>query len=251
MSSPLVELKSVCLEVPHLQAKASSILTNPLKMLSNLYLRRDERKTIRLLENISFTINASDRIGVLGRNGAGKSTLLRLVGKVYEPSSGTVYYNTDPVGFFTTGSGMLPEATGLENIYLRGLELGYKLSEIKNKVEEIVEFAGLEEHLNKPIYMYSTGMNLRLAVAITFTVEPELLLLDEWIGAGDADFKKKITSRLNEIIDKSKGFMVASHNHSLLRQTCNRGIVISKGEISFIGSIDDAINYFRNKQGSI
>lgn len=246
MNNPLVKLEAVSLEIPQLQAKISSIITHPLRMLYNFYFRRDERKTINLLNNIDLTINSGDRIGVVGRNGAGKTTLLRLVGRVYKPSSGFTYYNTDPVGFFTTQYGILPEATGLENIYLRGLELGYKLSDIREKIEGIVEFAGLEEHLNKPIYTYSTGMHLRLAVAITFTVEPELLLLDEWIGAGDEDFRKKVTVRLNQIIDKSKGLMLASHNHALLRKTCNRGIVISKGQISFDGSIEESISFFRN-----
>jgi ABC-type polysaccharide/polyol phosphate transport system ATPase subunit len=158
MSKHLIELDNVSLTVPGLQAKAESMLINPVKMISDFYFQRDTRCKMTLLENINFSLEAGQRIGILGRNGAGKSTLLRLVGKIYEPSKGSIKYNAEPMGFFSTQNGILPEATGLENIYLRGL-----------------------------------------------TVEPDVLLLDEWIGAGDADFKNKITNRLNEIIDISRG----------------------------------------------
>ncbi len=248
MNNTLIELKNVSLSVPSLQAKAASALSNPLRMISNFYLQRDQRATVALLRDIDFSLNAGDRIGILGRNGAGKSTLLRLIGKVYEPSEGVVEYSSEPMGFFSTQNGILPDATGLENIYLRGLELGFSLAEIRERASSIVAFSGLEEHLNKPVYSYSAGMKLRLAVSITFTVEPEVLLLDEWIGAGDADFKEKITCRLEDIIDKSKGLMLASHNDGLLKRTCNRGLVLSKGQVVFQGAIDDAIDLFRDNQ---
>lgn len=237
--------------MPNLQAKVTSIMANPVRMISDFYFRRDERSNVSLLRNINLTLKAGDRIGLIGRNGAGKSTLLRLIGKVYEPSSGNVVYNAEPMGFFSTQNGIHPEATGLENIYLRGLELGYSLSEIRERIERIVSFAGLEEHLNKAVYTYSAGMQLRLAVAITFTVEPEVLLLDEWIGAGDASFRDRITKRLNEIIDKSSGLMLASHNHGLLKRTCNKGLVLSNGEIEFTGDIDSAIDFFKENQDDL
>jgi len=248
MSKYLIELNNVNLSVPSTQAKAESMLTNPARIISDFYFRRDTRCNVTLLKNISFSLKAGQRIGILGRNGAGKSTLLRLIGKIYEPSKGSIKYNAEPMGFFSTQNGILPEATGLENIYLRGLELGYSLSEIRKRVESIVTFSGLEDHLNKPVHTYSAGMKLRLAVAITFTVEPEVLLLDEWIGAGDAEFKSKITKRLNEIISISSGLMLASHNHELLKRTCSEGLVLSKGQIMFTGPIDEAIIFFRKNQ---
>ena len=157
MNDPLIKLNNVSLAVPSLKAKASSMLTNPARMISDFYFQRDKRSNVTLLENISFALVPGQRIGLLGRNGAGKSTLLRLIGKVYEPSKGTIVYNSAPLGFFSTQNGMLPEATGLENIYLRGVELGYSLSEIREKMEDIVAFAGLAEHLNKPVYTSSVA----------------------------------------------------------------------------------------------
>ena len=168
-----------------------------------------------------------------------------------KPTSGTITYRSNPMGFFSTQSGILADATGLENIYLRGIELGLSLSQIRSRIDSIVEFSGLGAHLDKPVYAYSAGMKLRLAVAITFTVEPDVLLLDEWIGASDSEFRERISGRLNEIIDKSRGLMLASHNHGLLEKVCNKAIVIANGHIVYEGSVSDAIDYFKRNQRAL
>lgn len=248
MGDFLISLENVGLSVPTMQAKARSLLTNPIVLVTDLYLNRGQRTHADLLKGISLTVRPGDKIAVLGRNGAGKSTLLRLIGRVYEPSYGEVTYEASTMGFFSTQNGILPQATGLENIYLRGLELGLSLGDIRKRIPDIVEFSELDDVLQQPVYTYSAGMQLRLAVAITFSVQPEVLLLDEWIGAGDAAFRDKITNRLNAIIDRSQGLMLASHNHGLLERVCNRAIVLSRGEIVYEGSVVSAKRFFKDHQ---
>lgn len=227
-----------------MRAHVYSASTNPLKMISDFYCYRNHRTHATLLQDISLNLEAGQRIGILGCNGAGKSTLLRLIGKIYSPTSGIIKYNAEPLGFFSIQYGINPEAIGLENIYLRGVELGYTLAEIREKAQDIIAFSGLGDHINKPVHSYSAGMMLRLAAAITLTVEPEVLLLDEWIGMGDRDFSIKIQKRLHEIVENASGLMLASHNRGLLRRVCGEGIVLSEGRIVYSGPINDAIECF-------
>ena len=154
---------------------------------------------------------------MIGVNGSGKSTLLRVLAGIYVPTTGTLTVNGTAKGMFDISMGMHTEATGLENIYMRGLQMGLNLQEIKTLIPEIIEFSELKEVIDNPFNTYSTGMRMRLAFSISTMIDPDILLLDEWIGAGDAGFRRKINNRMDSLIEQSRGVVVASHNMSLMK----------------------------------
>jgi len=142
---------------------------------------------------------------------------------------------------FDISLGMNPEATGLENIYMRGLQMGLKLREIKELVPGIVAFSELEEAIDNPLNTYSSGMKMRLAFSVSTMVEPDILLLDEWLGAGDARFRAKVKQRMNGLVQKSRGLVLATHNTGLMKGLCTKGMVLAKGKMVFCGNLDEAL----------
>lgn len=244
MSKFLIEAEDVCLDVPVYQPAMRKLLSEPTRFLSDLYLSRSRRKAIRLLDSISFTLSPGERIGLIGSNGAGKSTLLRVLGGVYPSSGGKLAVNGTAKGLFNIQLGMNAEGTGLENIYLRGLQMGMSLNDVREIVEGVVEFSELGDDIALPVSTYSTGMLLRLAFAISTMIEPDILLLDEWIGAGDARFKQKAQDRMNQLVDKSRGLVLATHNPRLMKKLCSRGLVLSAGKIVFDGPVEAATEYY-------
>ncbi|MBL4719734.1 MAG: ABC transporter ATP-binding protein [Alphaproteobacteria bacterium] len=240
---PLIEVKNMRFQVPSIKAKDRQLLTNPLSFLSDMYLSRSRRKIITILDDITFTVQPGERLGVLGLNGAGKSTLLRLLAGIYQPTEGELHVNGTAKGLFDISLGMNQEATGLENIYMRGLQMRMSLKEIKNLIPEIVEFSELHDAIGDTLSTYSSGMRLRLAFSISTMVDPDILLLDEWLGAGDERFRKKISERMNKLVESSKALVLASHNTQLIRSLCTNGLVLSKGRIVFQGNIDDALEW--------
>jgi ABC-type polysaccharide/polyol phosphate transport system ATPase subunit len=198
-----------------------------------------------ILDKVSFQLGRGERLGVIGANGAGKSTLLRVIAGIYAPSSGRVTVDGTAEGLFDISLGMHPEATGLENIYLRGLQMGLSLKTIRACVEEVIEFSELQESIERPLNTYSTGMRLRLAVALSTMIAPDLLLLDEWIGAGDAHFRDKVKKRMDAFVEKSGALIIATHNAALMKSLCTHGLVLDKGKMLFFGSVDDALSRYR------
>jgi ABC-type polysaccharide/polyol phosphate transport system ATPase subunit len=198
-----------------------------------------------LLDRVTFRIGEGDRIGIIGPNGAGKSTLLRVLGRIYPITSGDLSFSCRPTGLFSAGAGLMPLATGIENIYLKCMNLGMSRREIDGVVDDIVAFSDLGAHIHRPIQNYSTGMRLRLAISISLTLKPDLLLLDEWIGAAEETFREKVRARLERIIDESRGFVLTSHSEELLRRVCGRGVVMSSGRIVFDASIGDALAFYK------
>jgi len=243
----LMKAENLCLEMPYFQPKTTDFLKNPKALVSQLYTNRARRGGLKILQDISFEIYAGDRIGVLGANGSGKTSLLRLLAQVYSPSNGSLYINGTATGLFTITLGMSQEGTGLENIYLRGLQMGLKLDEIRKKAPDIIDFAELGEAIGRPINTYSTGMLLRLAFAISTMITPDILLLDEWIGSGDVKFRKKANKRMAELVGKSRGLILASHSEGLLRSNCNKGLVLNSGKIAYWGDIEDALEFYNKK----
>ena len=245
-TEPLIIVKNVYLHIPIFKPSDRKLSVNPIRILGDFYRNKSSREIKTLLSDINFQLNQGDRVGVLGSNGAGKSTLLRLLSGVYRNSSGTITVKGSSHGMFEVNQGMDREATGMENIYLRGLQMGLSLPEIKDSVSSVVEFSDIGSAMNDVYSGYSTGMQLRLAMGISTMVRPDILIMDEWVGSGDKDFKKKVDIRMTSLIDEAGGLVIASHSSPLLSRVCNRGIVMRDGFIVFDGLIDDAVDYYHS-----
>jgi lipopolysaccharide transport system ATP-binding protein len=192
---------------------------------------------VRALENVSLNVHEGERVGLMGRNGAGKSTLLRVISKVYRPTSGSATITGSIASLIDISLGINPEATGRQNIYLRAAMLGIPKKEINTRFDEIVEFSELGDFIEAPVRTYSSGMQLRLAFSVSTVFVPEILVMDEWLGVGDQDFKGKAEARLQEVVSKSRILVLASHSRKLLEKTCTRGILLEKGEVVMDGPI--------------
>lgn len=186
---------------------------------------------VRAVDNISLEINPGERVALIGHNGSGKTTLLRCLSGVYAPCAGKLSVSGRVVPLLDIGLGMDPEATGLENIFLRGLMMGIKPSSMKKNVDEIAEFSGLGNFLNMPVRTYSSGMLLRLAFSVSTSFSSDILLMDEWLSVGDAEFSNKASKRLNEMIENSSILVLASHTPDLIEKVCTRSITLEHGRI--------------------
>jgi ABC-2 type transport system ATP-binding protein len=202
--------------------------------------------TVNALKNLNFEAHDGDRIALVGDNGAGKSTLLRVVAHVYPPTSGSVHVVGKVSPMFDTTLGINMDATGLENIEIAGTIWGMSRAQIKNSIDDIVDFTELGDYLKIPIRTYSTGMLLRLAFAIATVRDPEILLIDEVIGVGDAGFFQKAFARLLQLVDRSRILMVAAHQDDMLRRLCNKAIWLSQGSLVSYGEIESVLTARRN-----
>ena len=247
MPQPLIEAKNLTLKVPLFRPDDRKLLSDPARFLSDLYFSRTRRDIITILDLISFKLMPGMRLGLIGANGSGKSTLLRVLAGIYAPTMGQLTVNGTTKGLFDISLGMNPEATGLENLYLRGVQMGLRLSDIKELVPEIVAFTELGEAIETPFNTYSTGMRLRLAFAVSTMIEPDILLLDEWIGAADARFYEKYKARMNGLVEKSRGLIIATHNTRVMHGLCTHGLVLSKGKMVFCGDLEAAFACYRNE----
>ncbi len=199
---------------------------------------------VRALNDLSLQVDHGERIALVGHNGAGKSTVLRVLAGIYEPFKGHVVIEGKPVPLFDMSLGMDAESTGYENILLRGMFLGFNRREISERAGEIAEFAGLGSFLDIPVKAYSTGMAARLAFAISTAIEPDILLVDEGVGAGDAAFLEKANRRLEKMFERTRILVLASHNEDLLRRWCDRGLLLEKGQCVKTGSIDEVLDQY-------
>lgn len=215
--------------------------------------RREEKSTgiqdVHALKNISLEINSGERVGLLGHNGAGKSTFLKTVAGLYPISSGHLNVEGQVRSLFDLSLGFEPDATGRENILYRGLLLGLSPRFMREKEAEIVEFADLGDFIDYPIKTYSAGMQVRLAFAISTAVGGDVLLLDEVIGAGDANFMAKAKQRITQLIERAEILVLASHDFGALSSICNRGLVFHKGQVIFDGQMNLAIQAYKEKNG--
>lgn len=198
------------------------------------------------LDHISFSLEPGDRLGLLGRNGSGKTTLLKTLAGVYPPVDGELEVEGSVAAVFNASLGFHKEATGMENIYLRGAMLGLKFSDIEALIPEIVEFSELGDWIYEPIDHYSSGMALRLAFSITTAIRSDILLLDEWLGAGDAAFLQKARARMKEMVEDASILVLATHNLGLMRSQCRQAMVLEEGRIEFLGDIDEAEEIYKN-----
>lgn len=197
------------------------------------------------LQDINFEINQGDSVGIIGRNGAGKSTLLKILSQVTQPTSGKIYTKGRIASLLEVGTGFHPEMTGRENIYLNGAILGMRKHEITRKFDEIVAFSGVERYIDTPVKRYSSGMYVRLAFAVAAHLESEILIVDEVLSVGDADFQKKCLGKMNDV-SKGEGRTVlfVSHNMAAVKNLCSRGILLEHGKVVFDGGIEDCMNRY-------
>jgi len=205
------------------------------------------RVVVRALESLSLDLNHGDRLGIVGHNGAGKSTLLRVCAGVYEPSDGRVILEGKVSSLLNTAPGLDPDDTGYENIMTCGLFLGMTRKEIVRKTPEIEEFTELGEYLDLPARTYSAGMLTRLGFAIATAIDPEILVLDEGLGAGDARFAEKAKARVNSLIDRTSILILASHSEGLIQAMCSKAILLDTGKIKAVGSTNEIIAMYRER----
>jgi lipopolysaccharide transport system ATP-binding protein len=194
---------------------------------------------VRALSDITFRLREGDRVALLGHNGAGKSTLLRALGRVYAPTKGIADIVGETGSLIDISLGINPEATGRENVLIRGQLLGLSKTEVSEKYEEIVAFAELGDFMEMPVRTYSSGMHLRLAFAVSTVVRPEILLMDEWLSVGDADFQKKAEERLRDLVSGTKILAIATHSRELVESVCNRAIWLEHGNIKMDGPVSE------------
>lgn len=235
-----IDLHNVCVDYPIYNANGRSLKKRLFQVATGGQLGADPqgRVVVRALEHVSLTLKDGDRVGLLGHNGAGKSTLLRLLSGAYEPSAGSVQIEGEVGSLIDISLGIDHEATGRENIYLRGGLLGMTRREIMERIDEIIDFSELGNFVDMPLRTYSTGMHLRLAFAVSTIIHPEILIMDEWLSVGDEGFKHKAEARMTKLVESTNILVIASHSDELIRRTCNRAICLEHGKVRMDGVPD-------------
>ncbi|MDP3312569.1 ABC transporter ATP-binding protein [Lutibacter sp.] len=197
------------------------------------------------LQNINFEVKQGEVLGIIGKNGAGKSTLLKILSKITSPTTGSIKSRGRIASLLEVGTGFHGEMTGRENIFLNGAILGMTKKEIAAKYDEIVEFSGCERYIDTPVKRYSSGMTVRLAFAVAAFLEPDILIIDEVLAVGDAEFQKKAIGKMQEISQgEGRTVLFVSHNMAAVKSLCTRAMVLENGEIVFDGGVDAAVEYY-------
>lgn len=238
-----VIFENVSIKFPIFNATGRSLTSKFLKVATGGRLDADPNGhvLVHALNNISFGLGDGDRIGLLGHNGAGKSTLLRALSGVYAPSKGSASIFGEIGSLIDISLGINPEATGRENVFIRGQLLGLTKQEIETKYDDIVQFSELGDFMEMPVRTYSSGMHLRLAFAVSTVVRPEILLMDEWLSVGDESFKHKAEHRLQELVFGTKILVIATHSRELIESVCNRVIWLEHGQIKMDGPVSEVV----------
>jgi lipopolysaccharide transport system ATP-binding protein len=206
--------------------------------------KRDDSREFWALQDVSLEIFEGEVVGIVGRNGAGKSTLLKILSRITEPTRGRVEILGRVGSLLEVGTGFHPELTGRENIFLNGAVLGMARSDIKRRFDEIVEFAGVERFIDTPVKRYSSGMYVRLAFAVAAHLEPDIFVVDEVLAVGDTEFQKKCLGKMGEIAQTGRTTLFVSHNMAAIDALCDRGVVLDRSRIAFVGSQSDAISHY-------
>jgi lipopolysaccharide transport system ATP-binding protein len=211
--------------------------------------KKGEGDIVWSLNDLNFEVEQGDAVGIIGRNGAGKSTLLKILSRVTSPTSGSVKIKGRIASLLEVGTGFHPELSGKENIFLNGAILGMRKAEIKRKFDEIVDFAGVERYIDTPVKRYSSGMYVRLAFAVAAHLESEILIVDEVLAVGDAEFQKKCVGKMGDV-SRSEGrtILFVSHNMDSVRSLCNKGLVLNNGQIIFNGDVNEAVQTYSIKR---
>ena len=240
-----IELKDVCIDFPIPKSKSSLNLGRSVKhTIGGKFKSNVGASSIRALDKITLKLCNGDRVGLVGHNGAGKTTLLRVLAGVYPPTNGEIRSDGRIASLLDISLGFDLEASGHENIFLRGLYLGLSKQQISECMDKISNFTNLDNYLSMPLRTYSSGMLMRLAFAITTEVDPDIILMDEWISVGDARFMEQAKERLESFISTSSIMVLASHSEALIRSTCNKAILLGQGEVLAQGSVEEVYHHY-------
>lgn len=239
---PILEVRGISkkFKIQHEQQSYLSLRDS----FSNLFTKNKSVEEFWALKDVSFDVYPGDSVGIIGRNGAGKSTLLKILSKITPPSSGKIISRGRIASLLEVGTGFHPELSGRENIYLNGSILGLKRAEINKQFDAIVDFSGVEKFLDTPLKHYSSGMQLRLAFAVAAHLEPEILIIDEVLAVGDAEFQKKCMGKMNEVSKSGRTILFVSHNMAAMQNLCTKGILLNDGTIKSNDTIDIVSNVY-------
>ena len=233
--------------ISHKKKKNDTLKDSFSDFYKNVFSSKDDaetQETFWALKDVSFDIEQGDRVGIVGSNGAGKSTLLKVLSRITEPTHGKVKMRGRLASLLEVGTGFHPELTGRENIFLNGAILGMKQHEIKQQFEAIVDFAGIEKFLDTPVKRYSSGMYVRLGFAIAAHLEPEILIVDEVLAVGDAEFQKKCLGKMKDVSNSGRTLLFVSHNHTAVQGLCNKAAFLEKGKLIEFGETAHVLNSY-------
>lgn len=241
-----IELTGASVGFPVFNAASFSLKNRLLSAMTGGMIDRqhDGVVVIKGLQNITLKVGLGERVGLVGHNGAGKTTLLRLLSGIYQPTQGQVHIKGDCVSLINIGLGIDPEATGRENILLRGVMMGMRPADINARTEEIIDFTGLGAFIDMPFRTYSSGMQMRLAFAVSTCIRPQILVLDEWLAVGDEEFKERVEQRMRELVSSSEILILASHSRELLLANCTRLIWLEHGQVRLDGNPEDVVKAY-------
>ncbi len=242
---PILEIQNISKKYC-IQHQAGGYLSLRDRMASALKFERTQTEDFWALKDVSFTVNPGESIGIIGRNGAGKSTLLKILSKITPPTQGSIISRGRIASLLEVGTGFHPELSGRENIFFNGSLLGMKRKEIENKFDEIVDFAGTEKFLDTPLKHYSSGMQLRLAFAVAAFLEPEILIIDEVLAVGDAEFQKKCLGKMEDVSKSGRTILFVSHDLNAISNLCLKTIVLHKGAVSYLGETMKGIAFYQD-----
>ncbi|MBS1647828.1 MAG: ATP-binding cassette domain-containing protein [Bacteroidetes bacterium] len=241
---PILEIQSISkkFRINHEQQPYLSLRDS----LSNIFKNKHSKEDFWALKEVSFDVMPGDTVGIIGKNGAGKSTLLKILSKITPPTSGKIISRGRIASLLEVGTGFHPELSGRENIFMNGSILGMRRAEIQKNFEAIVDFAGVEKFIDTPLKHYSSGMQLRLAFAVAAFLENEILIIDEVLAVGDAEFQKKCMGKMGEVSKSGRTILFVSHSMPSLQAICKKGLVLTKGETSGIISVNEAVSLYLN-----
>jgi len=236
-----LRLRDIAVEFPIYSGGSRSLKKVLFNRTTQGNLARDahDRITVLALSEITLDIEHGDRLAIIGANGAGKSTLLKVLAGIYEPTRGQLYASGKISALLTASVGLNPDATGRENIITRGMFMDVHPRDMRPRIDEIAEFTELGYYIDMPVRTYSAGMMIRLCFAVATSVRPQILLMDEWIAAGDAAFLNKARQRMEDFLASTSILVLASHSVPLLKEWCNRAILLDHGRILAMGSVDE------------
>lgn len=244
MTEARISVTDVSLSVPYFLQRT----TSGKSWVSTLFgaaFSPPSRRFATLLNGVSFEIPSDSRVALLGRNGAGKTTLLRVLSGAFQPTSGTVTVTGSRQALLNLGLGFNPEATITENIFLRATAMGISPAAVRDMVSDILEFSELQDLSGRRLSTLSSGQRMRLGFAISTSVQQDIMLMDEWFGAGDASFVNRARARMNDRVNGSKIVVLASHNFQMLRKVCTTGLVMEQGKVAYSGPVNDAIQAYK------